>query len=180
MKWSIRGALTIALVVLMTSCATSPTTPNANSNTVPPPLPGDFNALEPVDESFTPFTAQGVREKMPTPPPNGHFTWTYAVASSGNFPLRIHFFDERPLIVNRGEHRTERYPVGRYTIRIADPLKGPRRQPNWDTFEITFDMIPGAEIELVITTNSFSKVTPIMVSLIEDGKEIERRRISSK
>lgn len=180
MKWSIRGTLMIALVVLMARCATSPPVPEANPNPYPPPLPGDFNALEPVDDYFAPRTAQGVRELTPTPPPYGHFTWTYAVVSSGNFPLRIRFDEERPLIVNRGEHRTERYPIGRYTIRIADPLKGPRRQPNWDTFEITFDLNPGTKIELVITTNSFSKVTPIRVSLIEDGEEIERRLISSK
>ena len=64
MKWSIRGTLTIALVVLMASCATSPPAPEANTHTVPPPLPGDFNALEPVDDSFTPRTAQGVRKPL--------------------------------------------------------------------------------------------------------------------
>ena len=180
MKWAIGGTLTLAIAVLMAGCATSPPAPNAVPKSYPLPLPGDFTALEPVDEFFTPRTAQGVRKPTPSPPPFGHFTWVYSSESSGNFPVRIRFADERPVVVNRGERHTERYPADRYTVSIADPLKGPRRQPNWGTFELKFDLNPGAEVELVITTTSFSKVTPILVSLIENGEEIQRRRILSE
>ncbi|MCH7959131.1 MAG: hypothetical protein IID08_03300 [Candidatus Hydrogenedentes bacterium] len=180
MKRAIAGTLRIALVVLMAGCVTSPTAPDAAPKSFPLPLPGEFNALEPTDEFFAPRTAQGLRQQTPTPPPFGRFTWVYSSESSGNFPVRIRFADERPVVVNRGERHTERYPVDRYTVSIADPLKGPRRQPNWNTFELKFDLNPGAEVELVITTTSFSKVTPILVSLVENGEEIQRRLIQSE
>ena len=178
MKRAIGGTLGIALVVLIVGCTTSPLASDAAPRSYPLPLPGEFTALEPMDEFFAPRATQGVHR--PTPPPFGHFTWVYSSESSGNFPVRIRFADERPVVVNRGERHTERYPVDRYTVRIADPLKGPRRQPNWETFELKFDLNPGAEVELVITTTSFSKVTPILVSLVENGEEIQRRLILSE
>ena len=178
MKRAVGGMLRVALVVLMAGCATSSTAPDAAPKSYPLPLPGEFTALEPAEEFFTPRRAQGVPQQ--TPPPFGRFTWVYSSESSGNFPVRIRFADERPVVVNRGERHTERYPVDRYTVSIADPLKGPRRQPNWNTFELKFDLNPGAEVELVITTTSFSKVTPILVSLVENGEEIQRRLILSE